>query len=57
MERDWGIPSKSIHGTSKSAMEWNGIGKFLQNRSLKSGKPGQNGTGLGIFFKIDPWNQ
>jgi hypothetical protein len=57
MERDWEFSSKSIHKIRKSEAKWNGIGNFLQNRSIKSGNPKRNGTGLEIFFKIDPWNQ
>jgi hypothetical protein len=54
MEWDWEFSARSIHEIRKSRGEWNGIGNFHQNRSIKSGNQEKNGTGLGIFGKIDP---
>jgi hypothetical protein len=31
--------------------------KFSSKSILKISNPKRHGTGLGIFFKIDPWNQ
>jgi hypothetical protein len=57
MERDWEFSSKSIHEIRKSEAKWNGIRKFLQNRSPKSENLNENGTGSGNFFKIVPRSQ